>query len=246
MTLLGFRPALWPTLFTIPALILLLSLGSWQVQRLFWKLDLIESVERGLEASPVRLPAGQLDPQEWNYRRVTVTGTFDHSHEFHLLAHSQRGNFGYHVITPLKRSDAPGWVLVSRGWVPTERKQPEQRPEGQVAGEVTITGIARAPWPQGPFVPDNDLRRNLWYYGDAAGMLAAAGISEAPSLFVDAGPGNVVPGGWPRPGHTRVDFPNNHLAYAFTWYSGAVILVAIYVLWHRRRSRDASAAAAKG
>jgi surfeit locus 1 family protein len=237
LTIFGFRPALWPTLFTIPALILLVTLGTWQAQRLVWKLDLIETVERGLKAEPVPLPAGSFDPADWAYRRVTVSGKFDHAREFHLLAHSERGNFGYHVITPLKRSDAPGWVLVSRGWVPTEKKAAEDRPQGQVTGEVSVTGIARLPSGQGPFMPDNEPGRNLWYFGDAAGMLAQAGISDAPLLFVDAEASMSVPGGWPRPGHTRVNFPNNHLAYAFTWYSGAVILAVIYVLWHRRREQ---------
>ncbi|HLT78850.1 MAG TPA: SURF1 family protein [Ferrovibrio sp.] len=237
MRIFGFRPALWPTLFTIPALVLLLSLGTWQVDRLFWKLDLIETVERGLTADPVPLPAGDFDPEAWNYRRVTVSGTFDHAHEFHVFAHSERGNFGYHVVAPLKRSDAPGHVLVSRGWVPADKKDPAMRPEGQVTGEVSITGIVRLSAPQGLFVPDNEPDRNLWYYADAAGMLAAAGIDDAPMLIVDAEASATVPGGWPRPGHTRVTFPNNHLAYAFTWYGGAIVLAAIYVIWHRRRER---------
>lgn len=232
------RPALGPTLFTIPALILLLALGTWQVQRLMWKLDLIESVEEGLKAPPVALPAGGVDAEAWHFRRVVVKGEFDHTREFHLLAHSERGNFGYHVITPLKRSDAPGWVLVSRGWIPADDKDPTKRLQGQVQGEVTITGIVHAPWGKGWFTPDNDLQRNLWYYGDAAGMLAAAGIAEAPVLFVDADASVTVPGGWPRSGHTRLTFTNNHLAYAFTWYSGAVVLAVIYVMWHRRRARE--------
>lgn len=232
------RPALGPTLFTIPALILLLALGTWQVQRLMWKLDLIASVEEGLKAPPVALPAGGVDAEAWHFRRVVVKGEFDHTREFHLLAHSERGNFGYHVITPLKRSDAPGWVLVSRGWIPADDKDPAKRAQGQVQGEVTITGIVHAPWGKGWFTPDNDLQRNLWYYGDAAGMLTAAGIAEAPVLFVDADASVTVPGGWPRPGHTRLTFTNNHLAYAFTWYSGAVVLAVIYVMWHRRRARE--------
>lgn len=241
MKILGFRPAFWPTLFTIPALILLLVLGTWQVQRLFWKLELIESVETGLKAPPVTLPAGPLDPADWSYRPVTVRGSFDHSREFHLLAHSERGNFGYHIITPLKRSDAPGWVLVSRGWVPADDKDPARRAAGQVSGEVTISGITHVPWGKGWFTPDNDLQRNLWYYGDAAGMLKAAGISDAPELFVDADASVTVPGGWPRSGHTRLNFTNNHLAYAVTWYSGVIVLAVIYVLWHRRRDREAAA-----
>lgn len=226
-------------MFTIPVLVLVLFLGTWQVQRLFWKLALIESAEEGLRAPPVPLPSGMLDADAWHFRRVVVKGVFDHGKEAHLLAHSERGNFGYHIITPLKRSDASGWVLVSRGWVPAEDKDPARRIQGQVEGEQTITGIGHAPWGKGWFTPDNDLARNLWYYGDAAGMLKAAGIADAPALFVDADASVTVPGGWPRAGHTRVTFTNNHLAYAFTWYSAAVVLAVIYVLWHRRRERDA-------
>jgi surfeit locus 1 family protein len=243
LKILGFRPAFWPTLITVPAILLLLLLGSWQVQRLLWKLDLIESVEEGLKAAPVLLPAGAVDAQAWNYRRVMVKGVFDHAREFHLLAHSERGNFGYHVITLLKRTDTPGHVLVSRGWVPADDKEVARRAAGQVEGEQTITGIVRAPWNQGVFTPENDLSRNLWYSGDAAGMLKAAGVTDAPLLFVDADASVTVPGGWPRPGHTRLTFTNNHLAYAFTWYSGAVVLAVIYVLWHRRRQQDAAAKA---
>lgn len=243
MKTIGFRPALWPTLFTVPALVLLLTLGTWQVLRLFEKLELIATVERGLTAAPVPLPAGALDGAAWNYRRVVVRGQFDHAHEFHMLAHSERGNFGYHVITLLRRTDAPGHVMVSRGWIPTDLKDPARRAEGQVAGEVTVTGLARAAWGKNPFTPENEPARNLWYHGDAGGMLAAAGVTDAPLLFVDADAAATPPGGWPRGGHTRVTFTNNHLAYAFTWYSGAVVLVVIYVLWHRRRERPGPAGA---
>ena len=54
-----FRPTFWPTLFTIPALILLLGLGSWQVQRLFEK-------EEGN-------PAAALDYQQRNLMAFAAT-----------------------------------------------------------------------------------------------------------------------------------------------------------------------------
>ncbi|HEX6959220.1 MAG TPA: SURF1 family protein [Ferrovibrio sp.] len=224
-------------MITIPALIVLLALGTWQVQRLFWKLDLIATVQHGLEAAPVPLPAGVLDPAEWNYRRVVVTGTFDNSHEFHLMAHSKRGNFGYHVLVPLKRSDAPGYVFVDRGWIPPEKKDRSRREAGLLQGEQTVRGIAHKAWGPGLFTPDNDPARNLWLYPDLAAMAQLAGIGEVPALIVDADD-TPVPGGAPVGGQTRVDFPNNHLEYAVTWYGGAIVLALIYVLWHRRRARD--------
>ena len=34
---LQFRPRLWPSLATLAALVVLVSLGTWQVERLRWK-----------------------------------------------------------------------------------------------------------------------------------------------------------------------------------------------------------------
>jgi surfeit locus 1 family protein len=234
MTLLGFRPALGPTLFTLPALLVLLALGTWQLERLAWKRDLIARLETRVAAAPVALPAGPLAPEEWEYRRVSVEGRFLHEGELHLLAHNPRGSLGYQVITPLERADGGGFVLVNRGWVPTANKDPATRGPGQVAGTVKVGGVVRKSWRRGWFVPDNEPGRNLWFFADVPAMLAQAGLS-GPPLFVeaDAAPN---PGGLPVGGQTRLDIPNNHLQYALTWYGFAVALVVIYVLWHRRRA----------
>lgn len=232
MTLFGFRPALWPTAFTLPALLVLLALGTWQMQRLWWKTNLIQSMEDRVAAPAVDLPAGAIDVAEWEYRRVRVSGRFLHEREFHLLAVSPNGQHGYQIVTPLRRAGAGDAVLVNRGWVPSERKDPATRPLGQIAGEVTLAGIARKPWDQGLFVPDNDPARNLWFYGDAGAMRRAAALT-GPDLFIEAEAG-VVPGGLPVGGQTRLNIPNRHLQYALMWYGFAVALAAIYVLWHRR------------
>lgn len=230
----AFRPAFWPTVISLPALLALLALGSWQLYRLDWKLGVIAEIESRISEAPVALPAGDLDPEVWNYRRVSVSGTFDHQREIHLLAHSRRGNLGYHIITPLERSDGAGWALVNRGWVPRERKEPANRLAGQIAGEVTITGIARRARDEGTaFTPDDDLSANIWFRRDGARMAAHLGIA-APELLVEAND-RPNPGGFPIGGQTRLDIPNNHLQYAITWYALAVALVVIYLLWHRRR-----------
>ena len=231
-----FRPAFWPTVMTVPALLALLALGSWQLYRLGWKLDLIADMEARLAAEPVALPSGALSFEAWSYRRVRVTGRFDHAKEIHMVSHSHRGNLGYHVYTPLARADGAGWVIVNRGWVPADAKAPASRAGGQVAGTVTVDGIARRGWGQAAFVPDNDRAKNVWFYADLAAIAAAMGI-PAPALFVEADAA-ANPGGYPLGGQTRVNLPNKHLAYATTWYALAVALVVIYVAWHRRRAKE--------
>jgi surfeit locus 1 family protein len=228
----SFQPGLWPTLIAVPAILVLLGLGAWQVQRLAWKQALIDTVEAQLAAAPVALPSNVGDPQDWLYRRVTLSGHFHHDHEIHLLAQTKRGNLGYQIITPLERPDG-SFVLVNRGWVPTERKDPASRPEGLVEGEVSIEGIVRLPWKQGLFIPDNDPAANIWFYGDLAAMAKQAGVA-APEFMVEAGPAP-NPGGFPIGGQTRVTFRNDHLQYALTWFALAVALAVIFYLFGRRK-----------
>ena len=67
------------------ALAVFVALGSWQLQRRTWKLDLIARVEQRVHAPPVPAPG----PERWptiaassdEYRRVRVTGEFLHDRE---------------------------------------------------------------------------------------------------------------------------------------------------------------------
>ena len=175
----GFRPAFWPTVMTVPAVLAMIALGSWQVYRLDWKLNLIAQMEAQLAAAPVPLPAGPVDPETWDYRRVTVSGTFDHAKEVHMVSHSYRGNLGYHIYTPLNRDDGDGVVLVNRGWVPRDNKDPATRADGQVGGSVVVDGIVRKGWGQASFVPDNDPAKNVWFFADLPAIAKDHGYRPA-------------------------------------------------------------------
>lgn len=232
-----FRPAFWPTAITAVAVGLLLGLGTWQLERMSWKRELIAAIEAGLSKAPVELPAGAFEVRDFRYRRVTVSGRFLHQAEIHLAAHNARGAFGYHVITPLLRAGG-GAVLVDRGWVPPGRKAADSRARGQVEGTVEITGIVRPPWPRGRFTPENDSARNFWFYGDIEAMAAHAGVVAAP-VFVEAD-SSANPGGWPRGGQTRLTLTDNHLKYALTWYALAAVFAVIYVLHQRDSNKSPS------
>lgn len=226
-----FRPTLIPTLFTIPAVVFMLGLGTWQVQRLHWKQDLIADRTARLEAPPIALPEASAGPAEVEFFRVRVTGVFRHEREMYLGARSLRGNLGFHVITPLERHDG-SHVLVDRGWVPLERKDPGTRAAGQLDGTVTVEGVIRSGGRKGWFVPDNQPEENFWFYVDTDAMAAHAGLGAVAPFYVEAGAAE-VPGGYPIGGQSRIALPSNHLSYAVTWYSLALALTVIYLLYHR-------------
>jgi len=227
------------TLASLAALAILVSLGTWQLQRLAWKTALIERVEARMQADPVPLPPVIADAEEWDYRPVTVTGRFRHDREIYLgprIHKDSRGaaTAGVHVLTPLERTDAPGTILVDRGWVPTERQAPESRAAGQVDGVATVTGIARAPRPQAWLQPDNRPVENFWFWLDLPAIESATGVADLAPVVVVAAPS---PGGSPLPipAATMVDFTNNHLTYALTWYGLALTLVAVWIAASIRR-----------
>jgi surfeit locus 1 family protein len=237
----------------VPALLafaMLIGLGTWQVERKAWKEALIASLTERLTAAPQALPAPaawpSLDPANDEYRRVKFTAVFDHAAE--ALVYGAASAFrpdvsgpGYWVFTPARLSDG-GLVMVNRGFVPEDRKDPKSRAAGQVSGAVEVTGALRWPDARHWFTPADDSAHNLWFSRDPQAIAAAKGLGAVAPFFVDM-EAPVPPGGLPSPGKIVVNLPNNHLQYAVTWYGLAAALAGVFVVWafgSARRSRQKS------
>ncbi|MEH6476349.1 MAG: SURF1 family protein [Sneathiella sp.] len=234
-----FSPGLLPTVMTIPAVFIMLALSVWQVDRYFWKVNLLDTLQQQLAADGVQLPSGDLSVDEWGYRRVTLNGEFQHDQEIHLFAHTLKGRKGFQIITPFVRSGGKGTVLVNRGWVPEEKKEAAARPEGNIRGEIEISGIARKPWEKSySFLPESNAETNVWLYGELDDMAKTLGITVSP-LFVELDV-MTVPGGLPIGGQTRMSVPNNHIEYAVTWFGMGGAMFVIYLLFGFRRARPTS------
>lgn len=231
-----FRPLLWPTVFSLPVVAVLLGLGCWQIERLFWKLDLIAQRQSAVAAAPTPVPRTLDEARGMEFRHVFDEGTFLHDKEIFLGATSEAGQMGYQVLTPLR--EAGGRILfVNRGFIPSELKDPATRPDGQIRGEVSIRGLLRLPPAGKPawFLPENRPDLNYWLWIDLRAMAAADKLDRVAPFYIDAD-ATPNPGGWPKGGITRLDLRNDHLQYAITWFSLAVALIVIYFLYHRRNA----------
>ncbi|WP_421592677.1 SURF1 family protein [Shinella sp. M27] len=230
---LSSRTRLALTVFLLCLVVIFVALGSWQVQRLFWKLDLISRVETRIHADPVPAPSGTIDPAEDEYRRVTATGLFDHAQSVLVQAVTERGT-GFWVVTPLRQADG-STVLVNRGFVPTDKRSPEARLASELAaGPVSVTGLLRLSEPGGAFLRANDPANDRWFSRDVAAIAAAKGLTNVEPYFIDA---DATPnmGGLPIGGLTVVTFRNSHLVYALTWYALAIMSAgAVYLVLRRR------------
>jgi surfeit locus 1 family protein len=232
----GFRPRLVPTLFTVPGLILLIGLGIWQVQRLHWKEGLIAQRDAAVAAAPAAPPQTLAEARRLEFRHIVAEGAFQNDKELFLAASSDSGESGYQVVTPLVMTDGRT-MFVNRGFIPLELKDRTKREAGELSGTLRVAGLMRVPPATKPsfFLPDNRPDLNLWFWVDLPAMARQDGISDPVPFYIDADK-TPNPGGWPKGGVTRLDLPNNHLQYAITWFSLAVALAVIYVLYHRNNS----------
>lgn len=222
------------------AMAILLSLGTWQVKRLYWKEALIADIEERRNAAPLDLAAIEAilaNGGDVDYRAAEAKGTYLNDKERHFLA-TFRGRAGFYVYTPLSLTDGR-YLFVNRGFVPYELKEPAKRPEGLLEGLQTVEGLARARLSEKPssIVPDNDEGQNIFYWKDLDRMAASTGLAadKVVPFFLDAD-ATPVPGGMPEGGVTEITLPNSHLQYAVTWYGLALALagVALYGVFRRK------------
>lgn len=220
----------------------LVGLGVWQVQRLSWKLDLIERVEARVNAPPAAPPS----PAQWTsfdgpgeeYLRVRLEGSFRNDRETFVQALTELGS-GFWVMTPFVTSDG-ATILVNRGFVPPDRRDPATRAAGQQPGPVTITGLLRLDEPGGGFLRSNDPAADRWFSRDVAAIAEKRGLGPVAPFFVDQSAGE-TPGGVPVGGLTVVAFRNHHLVYALTWFALAAMLAGagVWIARDERRRRAA-------
>jgi surfeit locus 1 family protein len=227
---------IWVTLLLVLTA-LLIGLGTWQIERLHWKLDLIARVNQRVHAAPQPAPG----PTEWaainadgyEYRHVQLTGTLLNDSEAQVYASTDLGP-GYWVMTPLKAADGT-ITFVNLGFVPTEKRDPKTRSAGDPSGPVTVTGLLRMNEPKGTLLRSNVPDADRWYSRDIEAIAAKRGLGAVAPYFVDADAA-ANPGGLPVGGLTQIVFPNNHLVYAITWYCLALMTagLAFYLIYSDR------------
>ncbi|WMS43866.1 SURF1 family protein [Acuticoccus sp. MNP-M23] len=235
-------------LLTAAAFAVLISLGVWQLQRLAWKEALIAAATERPTLPAIAAPGPDIwsdfSLDDWNYRRIRLTGTFGpgEAYAWTNLSEPRGGDYagaGYFVVAPFTTTD--GWsVLVNRGFVPDGQQAPGTRPgSGPVAGVVTVEGLIRRNDPPNFVTPAPDLETMVWFSRDIPGMMAAFDRDPARTApySVDLVAAETPAGGLPQAGESHISFANSHLQYALTWFGLAAALVGVVIaaLWRRRR-----------
>ncbi len=197
----------------------LMSLGFWQVRRLAWKENLLAEIAAAARNPPI--PLGEA-PRP--FTKVMVRGRWDSAHRVLYGTDVRRDRLGAYLIEPLLREDAPP-ILVDRGFVADGTKVADP------PGDVAVVGYIRAAEHGSWWGIKDDLREQHFYTLNATAIARAVGLA-APEPYVLVAMGARM--GPPEPAHDFPELPNNHLSYAITWFSFALIDWIIFVIWVRK------------
>lgn len=236
-----FAPRPWAVLLTLAALVACVSLGYWQIGRAREKQALIDAF---MSASDVTVDAGGLAFDDLaRYQRIRLRGSYDPTRQI-LLDNmpSVTGQPGYRVLTPFKRADGRGWVMVDRGWVPLGDSRAVLPDVSVAATERDISGtLDRLPEPGlrvGEASPPGAAGwPRVMLFPTAADIESALGDPvESRIVLLDAG----APDGYERKWRPSLGFgPERHLGYAVQWFAFALVAVVTFVALNLRREQSA-------
>ena len=230
------------TLAFLVALVVLIGLGVWQLQRLQWKRALLDRIASAQNAPAVALEdalEARRRGLDVEYARV-VTDCPGLDHAPYLKLHAVRqGVIGFRAVSACAVDDMTyGSILVDRGFVaqPDAARLPE--PGGEPPPHRAVVGVLREPEPPTFVTPRDRAAENAWFRRDVPAMARALGArAPAPLMLMLESP---PPKGFgPTPAPLPAGIDNRHLGYALTWFGLAAALTAVYaaMLLRGRRGR---------
>ena len=210
------------SIFVFFSIILFCSLGTWQIHRLQWKLDLISEINNGINSEPVFYSNTNIK----NYQKVKFSGIFDFKKQIYLYSLNNKGKPGFDIITPLK-INSNEILLINRGWI--QKDQKNNKNINKITSN-SFEGILKKITKPNPFKPDNDIENNIWYSLNLKDLENFTGYKLSNFvLFLQNNQNILVENKIVSP-----DLPNNHLKYAITWYSVALSIL-LYFLYFRKK-----------
>ena len=199
---------------------MLLSLGSWQLYRLNWKLNLLSEIENSLKNDPVEL--SKVDKK--NYLRIKTSGIVDFNKQIYLYNLNESGKPGFEVINPIIINNEN--YLINRGWIPFNKKD---KPEVNLINESNIVGTLKLQHEASTFKPDNDINKNYWFTLNREDIFKYTGKKFSDYIIYLNGDYKL-----PKPKVITANISNNHKKYAITWFSMAISILLLYLYFRKK------------
>ena len=117
-----FKPSLLGFVITSVCIPLFINLGLWQYHKALQKQAVHDAFNQAKTDSAREFPRDislnkGLRAEDWQFKKITVTGTYETQYQILLDNQVEEGRVGYHVVTPLKIENTTQYVLINRGWI---------------------------------------------------------------------------------------------------------------------------------
>ena len=208
------------SVFVYFIILVLLSLGSWQLYRLNWKLNLISEIENSLKNNPVELSKSD----KKNYLRIKTSGQIDFDKQIYLYNLNKSGKPGFEVINPILIGNEN--YLINRGWISFDQKD---QSEINFVNEDKIIGTLKLQTKASTFKPENDIEKNYWFTLNRDDIFKYTGKNFSNFIIYLNGDYKT-----PEPKVITANISNNHKKYAITWFSMAISILLIYLYFRRK------------
>ena len=208
------------SVFVYFIILVLISLGSWQLYRLSWKLDLIKQIEDSLKDKPVELS----EVEEKNFLRVKTSGEINFQKQIYLYNLNQNGKPGFEVISPILINNKN--YLINRGWIPFNKKN---KSEINLINQKYIIGTLKIQSKANSFKPKNDIKKNYWFTLNRNDIYNYTGKKFSKYIIYLNGDYSL-----PKPKVVTAKISNNHKKYAITWFSMAISILLIYLYFRKK------------
>lgn len=204
------RIPLIPTILVALAVLTMIALGVWQLQRKGEKEQALVLMASNARMPAIAFPKLGADLDHYRFRRSSVV-CLDSQFVEMVAGRARNGHTGYRAIMACRTgAEGPG-AYVDIG-VSTSPSLPEWQ-GGAVRGTIALKPTSQSIWSR----------------------MTSGAVVDEPLLIAD----EPAQGRMATSPPNIADVPNNHLAYAVQWFIFAAVAVVIYILALRRRNKSA-------
>lgn len=231
-----FQPFPGLTVFTLIALAILITLGTWQYKRLVWKTALLSEVEEAAVAPPFSsftdVQAALERGEPIDFRRIGVEAEIVNTQPFYVFTPQNR-DVSWRVFLPARQNGQQ--VFTALNVISDAEREQGNKP---APAALKIYGYVRLARAATRGAARSTPEKNRWFSFNPMPETHSWGemiSGETDMRFYidrvqDAENAATLP-------ERRPNIRNNHFDYMLTWYGLALCLLIIYCVLHYQNGR---------
>ena len=203
-------------------------LGTWQLQRLEWKNNLIKNFDSLKKTSAIELSQANIK----EFTKIKVQGTINRNKKIFFPAKTLNGKVGLRISSEFTAENGNKYLL-DEGWF--SNLEYEYFRDNSDIFKENIIGYIRYPRKQKIFTPDNNIENNEWYTYDLKNISNFFSSSISEVFFIKKM--SPVKENFLFNSNHEHQFRNNHLQYAITWFCMSLAFFIIFLVYVKKNNK---------